>query len=112
MMNEQDTIEAQIQAYLRLGMSRGDAQGCQEADELMDRAVVVGVDWQGRAMALVDAVNGNPIKTDDRRLTAKGEDSAITGGRPPHKPGSTGKVWTDDNGEFYPSVFGLEWVAV
>jgi hypothetical protein len=40
----------------------------------------------------------------------RGEDAVLTGGRPPHKPGSTGKVWTEAGGEYYPSVFGLRWV--
>ena len=40
----------------------------------------------------------------------RGESYVITGGRPPHKPESTGKVWTSDNGEYYPGVFGLRWV--
>ena len=40
----------------------------------------------------------------------RGEDCVITGGRPPHKPESTGKVWTEDGGEYYPGVFGLRWV--
>ena len=40
----------------------------------------------------------------------RGESYVITGGRPPHKPESTGKVWTEDGGEYYPSVFGLRWV--
>lgn len=40
----------------------------------------------------------------------RGEPAVITGGRPPHKAGSTGKVWTEEGGEFYPGVFGLRWV--
>lgn len=40
----------------------------------------------------------------------RGEHAVITGGRAPHKPGSTGKVWTEGGGEYYPSVFGLRWV--
>lgn len=39
-----------------------------------------------------------------------GEDYVLTGGRPPHKPASTGKVWTSDGGEFYPGVFKLRWI--
>lgn len=40
----------------------------------------------------------------------RGEDAVLTGGRAPHKPESTGKVWTEAGGEYYPSVFGLRWV--
>jgi hypothetical protein len=41
--------------------------------------------------------------------TSRGESYALTGGRPPHKPASTGRVWTDA-GEYFPSVFDLKWV--
>lgn len=39
----------------------------------------------------------------------------LTGGRAPHKPGSTGKIWvrvasTHHEAEFYPFVCGLKWV--
>jgi hypothetical protein len=38
----------------------------------------------------------------------RGEQYTITGGRPPHKPESTGRVYTS-GGEFFPSVFNLVW---
>lgn len=42
-----------------------------------------------------------------------GEHHTITGGRPPHKPASSGFVWTqttDGQGhEYYPNVFDMEW---
>lgn len=41
-------------------------------------------------------------------LDFRGEEHTLKGGEPPHKPSSTGRVWTD-HGEFYPSVFRLEW---
>jgi len=40
----------------------------------------------------------------------RGEPSTITGGNPPHKPSSSGFVYTADGRELYPSVFGLEWL--
>lgn len=40
----------------------------------------------------------------------RGNNAVIIGGRPPMRPGSTGKVWTDNGGEFFPSVFDLKWV--
>lgn len=42
-------------------------------------------------------------------LDFRGDEHTLTGGEPPHKPGSTGRVWTDHGG-FYPGVFGLKWV--
>ena len=35
----------------------------------------------------------------------------IDGGRAPHKPGSTGKVWTD-KGEFFPGVVNAVWLRI
>ena len=43
-------------------------------------------------------------------LDFRGDSDVITGGRAPHKPGSTGKVWTADGREYYPSVFDMKWV--
>lgn len=47
---------------------------------------------------------------EDQRITS---DSFIRykveGGTAPHKPGSTGRVWTD-KGEYYPSVIKCKWV--
>ena len=39
----------------------------------------------------------------------------VSGGSPPHKPSSTGRVygsWTNTEGsrEYFPTVFGLRWV--
>lgn len=39
----------------------------------------------------------------------------VTGGRPPHKPGSTGRVYVDNclsdiSREFFPGVFNLVWI--
>lgn len=42
----------------------------------------------------------------------------VTGGTPPHKPSSTGRVYVVSNNahrhsrQFFPTVFDLEWVVV
>ena len=41
-------------------------------------------------------------------LDFRGEAHTLQGGTPPHKSSSIGRVWTDQ-GEFFPSVFGLHW---
>lgn len=36
----------------------------------------------------------------------------VTGGRPPHKPSSTGRIYVEENGgsrEYYPSVADCAW---
>ena len=52
--------------------------------------------------------------------TRRGEDYELTGGRPPHHEGSTGRVWvkpvgepeTTSTQEFFPTVFDLKWETV
>lgn len=39
------------------------------------------------------------------------EYTTLTGATPPHKPSSTGRVRTEA-GEYFPEVYGLEWVAL
>lgn len=60
---------------------------------------------------LVDDRTGlDPVLKGAGVMNFRGETRTITGGRPPHTPNSTGKVWTQDGGEYYPSVFGLKWI--
>jgi hypothetical protein len=40
----------------------------------------------------------------------RGEEHTLTGGRCPHKPSSSGFVYTGDGYEYYPGVFDLQWV--
>jgi hypothetical protein len=43
-------------------------------------------------------------------LDFRGDSDVIIGGRAPHKPSSTGRVWTADGREYFPSVFDMQWV--
>lgn len=45
-----------------------------------------------------------------KAYTFRGDRDTIVGGRAPHHAGSTGKVWTADGREYYPSVFAMKWV--
>jgi hypothetical protein len=45
-----------------------------------------------------------------KAATFRGEVHTITDGRAPHKPGSTGRVYTAEGNEYYPSVFDMKWV--
>jgi hypothetical protein len=40
----------------------------------------------------------------------RGEDHTVTDGAPPHKPGSTGRIYTSIQESFFPGVVGLLWV--
>ena len=54
------------------------------------------------------------------RLTSRGEDYVLTGGRPPQHEASTGRVYVKPWGctesfserELFPHVFGLKWEKV
>lgn len=60
---------------------------------------------------LTHATTGEPVANLPKAFPDfRGNDAVIIGGRPPMRPGSTGKVWTDNGGEFFPSVFDLKWV--
>lgn len=39
----------------------------------------------------------------------EGDKYPITGGRPPHKPSSSGRVFCGDYDSFFPHVFDMEW---
>ena len=74
--------------------------------------VLVNGEWE-RTMStnewkLVDE-QGNEVRPGDMAVTFRGEPMAITGGRPPHHAGSTGRVYTN-GAEYYPGVFNLKWV--
>jgi hypothetical protein len=38
----------------------------------------------------------------------RGDHYRVTGGQAPHKPSSSGKIYTDA-GNYYPTVFGCQW---
>ena len=55
---------------------------------------------------LVHADTGVPVVEGE-----KIEDFTVKGGRPPHKPSSTGRVWIEEySQEYFPTVFNLKWI--
>ena len=54
--------------------------------------------------------DGKPVCVGDTIVCRRGDTYTINGGRPPHKPSSTGRVWTANGSEFFPTVFDLRWV--
>jgi len=54
---------------------------------------------------------GMIVAENTEHTDSHGEIAVITGGRPPHKPSSSGRVWANGR-EFFPSVFNLEWKEV
>jgi hypothetical protein len=62
---------------------------------------------------LVDELDGSQIMEGDQRVTFRNEWVIVCGGRPPHKPSSSGFVYVSGGVgtcEFYPSVVGAKWV--
>jgi hypothetical protein len=59
--------------------------------------------------------NGYTVQVGDKATSFRGENYRITGGRAPHKPESTGRVYVKNRSgerEFFPGVFDLKWVRV
>jgi hypothetical protein len=50
-----------------------------------------------------------PVSVGDKYQDFRGDTHVIEGGRPPHKPSSTGRIWTN-KGEFFPGVCNLTWI--
>jgi hypothetical protein len=65
-----------------------------------------------REWRLIYLAEDMPVRKNATAFDFRGHAAVITGGRAPHKPSSTGKVWTSDEGEYYPGVFGMKWVLV
>ena len=67
-------------------------------------------------MRLINTTTRQPINTGAIVQDFRGQRWVLEGGRPPHKPSSTGFIWVrsvDGRGlsrEFYPSVIGAQWV--
>lgn len=88
-----------------------------------EKIAITGLGYDNQPWVLVDADTGEIAGRDLRVVSAHGEEVMLIGGRPPHKPSSSGKVWIsydqdveyeymDGSTEFYPSVFGLRWTHV
>ena len=60
-------------------------------------------------MTLIDEKTGKAAQVGDVLTDFRGDTSTLTGMREPQHAGSSGRVFTDE-GEFFPSVFGLKWV--
>lgn len=66
---------------------------------------------------LVDA-NNKPVKRHQKMKSFRGDTYFVTGGAPPHKPESSGRIYVVHSlkdkdcmdREFFPSVFDCRWV--
>ena len=75
------------------------------------RRYINNIGYDGRLWLLVhEGEDEQGVYEGEAVRSFRGEPAVITGGRPPHKAGSTGKVWTEEGGEYYPGVFKLRWI--
>ena len=68
-------------------------------------------------MRLIKETTGVEVKSGDVAHDFRGDAAIITGWQEPRHSGSTGRVYVKEmsdqgfTGEYYPSVYGLKWVA-
>jgi hypothetical protein len=77
--------------------------------------VIQSKDYAGRTCTLVSTKTGKPVMQGDLAPLSGAHNCIVSGGRAPHKPSSSGKVWVQDRhnsseSEFYPSVIDAQWV--
>ncbi len=60
-------------------------------------------------MRLIHKSTGKEVQIGDAVTSFRGEAATVSYVSKPHSPASTGRVGVD-GGEFFPSVFDLEWV--
>lgn len=84
----------------------------------MAAEAIIRTDPQGTVLwQLVSTATGAPVLRGTAATTSRGESVVVVGGRPPHKPSSTGRIYCIKPGaagyvfEWYPSVCNLKWEA-
>lgn len=70
--------------------------------------MIQSTDYRGRICTLTH--NGQPVKTGEILEDFRGDQFRVTGGQAPHKPSSTGRIYTDA-GHYYPTVFNCKWTT-
>ena len=68
--------------------------------------MITSTDYTGKACTLTH--NGQPVSAGEILEDFRGDQYRVTGGQAPHKPSSSGKIYTD-GGNYYPTVFGCQW---
>jgi hypothetical protein len=71
--------------------------------------MLTGFGYNGKYL-LIDEITQKSIAAGAVRETFRGERCKVDGGRPPHKPGSTGRVLLADGREVFPAVIGAKWI--
>lgn len=63
-------------------------------------------------MKLIHKSSGKEVKPGDLVTDFRGDKTFVSDpvGREPQHDGSTGRIYVEPSGEFYPSVFNCKWV--
>ena len=74
-------------------------------------------DYSGRTCRLVHIKTGEPVAVGAAANLRNEPGWTISGGRAPHKPGSTGRVWVQDprtsaEREYFPGVVDAQWMPL
>lgn len=72
---------------------------------------IVSKDWAGVERTLVHIATGFPVQMNER-VVEDDRKLMITGGRAPHKSGSSGRVWVKEGKalyEWFPHVCDMKW---
>jgi len=79
--------------------------------------MITGKNWAGELMVMVRESTNQAVVRGDRAVSSRGEQYVILGGRPPHKPSSTGRVYCKrpnrdlPQEEYFPNALGVRWVS-
>ena len=73
---------------------------------------ILSTGYDGKRWLLIDSVTQKSIKPGQHVENFRGIRSVITGGKAPHTPASSGRVFTDEGREYYPTVFSLAWIRI
>jgi hypothetical protein len=56
--------------------------------------------------------DGHQVQEGQKVIDFRGEAHTIKSGTPPHKSSSTGRIYTAEGREFYPSVVNCKWEEI
>lgn len=91
-------------------LSLAEAEDDQEACRQWHALNAYITDGACREWVLCYQDTDQPIRKGTMAYDFRGNVDTIVGGRAPRKPWSTGRVECADGAEFYPSVYGMQWV--
>lgn len=69
--------------------------------------------WNNKTVICINEKTGKEVKVGDKVTCFRGSEYTIRSFEPPHKPSSTGRIYTHEGlGGKYASVYGCKYVEV